>query len=350
MRRGFTLIELVVAVAILALISSFVGAIFSVSVDSHRTATANAEIMQKLRAITDQLNADFAGLRKDGEIFVVWAAVDTDLALGDPDRYIRFDRIMFFANGDFQAYRDGNIRGDVARITYMLANREWGDVEQKPPMIRREERILTRTQHILTSDPELEAWIDPNQLDENGLRNWRNWKEYDRITMQQWKNMLWEDDKKIALSVEGDVDVDGTGWGGGAVIAPGDANSTHMFLCEGVGEFKIQGWYEAEQRWLPEIDDGDFVNLAIDEGQVGAVIYPYPPYGGGVYLGGEFYCEPDTAEGNAKFKELQGLLNEEHFNEIPGLGRALKFTFTLYDSKGIIKEGRTFTHIVYLDD
>jgi hypothetical protein len=27
---------------------------------------------------------------------------------------------------------------------------------------------------------------------------------------------------------------------------------------------------------------------------------------------------------------------------------AFKFTFTLYDSKGIIKEGRTFTHIVYL--
>jgi hypothetical protein len=44
----------------------------------------------------------------------------------------------------------------------------------------------------------------------------------------------------------------------------------------------------------------------------------------------------------------RGLLNEEHFYEIPGLGRALKFTFTLYDSKGVIKEGRTFTHIVYL--
>jgi len=28
--------------------------------------------------------------------------------------------------------------------------------------------------------------------------------------------------------------------------------------------------------------------------------------------------------------------------------KALKFTFTLYDSKRIIKEGRTFTHIVYL--
>jgi hypothetical protein len=29
---------------------------------------------------------------------------------------------------------------------------------------------------------------------------------------------------------------------------------------------------------------------------------------------------------------------------------AFKFTFTLYDSKAIIKQGRTFTHIVYLGD
>jgi hypothetical protein len=30
------------------------------------------------------------------------------------------------------------------------------------------------------------------------------------------------------------------------------------------------------------------------------------------------------------------------------LPKAIKFTFTLYDSKGILKEGRIFTHIVYL--
>jgi hypothetical protein len=29
---------------------------------------------------------------------------------------------------------------------------------------------------------------------------------------------------------------------------------------------------------------------------------------------------------------------------------AFKFTFTLYDSKGVIKEGRTFTHIIYLGE
>jgi len=58
-----------VAMGILVIILSFAGIIFRVSINSHRTAAANAEIMQKLRAITSQLNADFKGLNKDGEIF-----------------------------------------------------------------------------------------------------------------------------------------------------------------------------------------------------------------------------------------------------------------------------------------
>jgi hypothetical protein len=45
----------------------------------------------------------------------------------------------------------------------------------------------------------------------------------------------------------------------------------------------------------------------------------------------------------------RGQIDEANFNSIPGLGRALKFTFTLFDSKGIIKKGMTFTHIVDLD-
>ena len=44
------------------------------------------------------------------------------------------------------------------------------------------------------------------------------------------------------------------------------------------------------------------------------------------------------------------LVDEANFNMIPGLGRALKFTFTLYDSKGIFENGKTFTHIVYLNN
>ncbi|MCJ7778893.1 MAG: prepilin-type N-terminal cleavage/methylation domain-containing protein [Sedimentisphaerales bacterium] len=335
--KAFTLIELVVAVALLALVFLFAGTIFKVSINAYRTAVANAEIMQKLRAITDQLNADFKGLRKDGEIFVVWKA--------EPNSHERFDRIMFFADGDFQSYDTYSgepLHGDVARICYMLANKPppYADIGSVPPERpggqKPEKRILARTQHILTADAQF-AGPPPSSL-----LDWYNWNnifeyEYDMNSLDKWKNVPWVN-KQDMLSVITDVIVDSSPvsdyiWG--TMVDPvNDQNTIRNLLCEGVGEFKVQGWYDAEKRWVPEFDSGDFGGLPAD--RVPGVLYPYPLYGQ-VILGGGFY--------GFYFQEL---LNEAHFNEIPGLGRALKFTFTLYDSKGVIKEGRTFTHIVYL--
>jgi len=39
-----------------------------------------------------------------------------------------------------------------------------------------------------------------------------------------------------------------------------------------------------------------------------------------------------------------------HFAENFTRTRALKFTFTIYDSKGVFPDGKTFTHIVYLNN
>ena len=105
----------------------------------------------------------------------------------------------------------------------------------------------------------------------------------------------------------------------------------------------VQGWYEPYMRWVPKVDpdeDGDPDDSELDlpdPSLLPGLWYPYPPYGF-VSLGGGFV--------NNLYR---GRLNEENFHLIPGLGRALKFTFTLYDSKGVIKGGRTFTHIVYLN-
>ncbi len=127
----------------------------------------------------------------------------------------------------------------------------------------------------------------------------------------------------------------------GSEVDTADPQSIHMLLCEGVGEFKIQGWNDALQQWLPEVDpDGDgYLEdthfYVPDSNNVPGVLYPYPPNG-------------VVAINNIDYPREQ--VDEAHFGAIPGLGRAFKFTFTLFDSKGIIKEGRTFTHIVYLDD
>ncbi len=164
MKKAFTLIELMVAVGILAIVLSFAGVIFNASIKTHRTAIANAEIMRKLRAITDRLDADFAGLRKDGEIFVTWVAKPTALAGDcDLDGFERFDRIMFFSLGDFQSYGTSPkiIRGNLARISYMLASRGTPSDPNKSELQSRAKRILARTQHILTSDPAFPLFFDP---------------------------------------------------------------------------------------------------------------------------------------------------------------------------------------------
>ncbi len=337
--KAFTLIELLVAIGILAVVLSFANVIFKVSIGAYRTAIANAEIMQKLRAITNQLNTDFKGLRKDGEIFVVWvAAQKPNTNPNDPQSYERFDRIIFFADGDFQSYGTNPfIRGNTARICYMLAKR--GDF--KAQVQDRTKRVLARNLHILTADPSLADFPDPNSFSDAQWYVWNNRDEHDKISLEGWKNIAW-DNKKDMLSVMSDITV-GTSTVSeairGVAVEPADANSIHMLLCEGVGEFKIQGWYDAQQRWVPEVD----------------------PDGNGDLADTHFFLnEPNNVPG-VLYNSLRGIINinninysgtqvdEAHFNNIPGLGRALKFTFTLYDSKGIIKKGMIFTHIVYLD-
>ena len=357
--NAFTIIELMVAVGILVVVLSFASVIFKVSINSQRTAMANAEIMQKLRAITDQLNADFRGLDKDGEIFVVWKAepiLDPNYEDNDLDGYERFDCIMFFANGDFQSYPSYEnsidnvlVRGNTARICYSLARRD----NLRPEAQKRNERILARTQHILTDDPNLSNLFEPDSFTDAQWQQWNNFYQYDKISLEQWKFMPYRD-KADTLSVIADVKISYTGdvdavnsnfWG--TFINTEDPNTIHNLLCEGVGEFKIQGWSESFQRWIPEVDpdgDGDLTdtNFYFNSDAVPGVLYPWPLYGG-VSMN---HLDDLGYQNGYPYEEI----DKEHFNMIPGLGKALKFTFTLYDSKGIIKDGRTFTHIVYLDN
>lgn len=370
MKNGFTIIELLVAMGLLVAIMIGSSVVFYMSVDAKRTADATAEITQKLHAITSQLNADLRGLRADGEIVMVWAPEEVaDIYQPDDhdgDGYVRFDRLMFFADGDFQSYKqwfvgtdtndDGFVDpgevvkekvlvGNVARVCYMIAKDKNDMLAQaKPP----EKRILARTQHILTSesiaidtdddgvldywsdfpDPTTFAVPDPDP-DTNAYDN--DVFEYDTKTIQEWLNFT-TIDKENMLSVVigmkviipiptiiiayGKMPDGSTITDGGAIADGAEPDSIHTLFCEGVGEFKVQIWSEAFGRWYPEISGGDFIlsDIAKD-------IYP-----GLLYQG--------TGD----------------VTVFPGPGRAVKFTFTLYDSLGIFKEGKTFTHIVYLDN
>lgn len=360
MRKAFTLMELVVALAIMALVLSFAGVIFRVSIGSYRQAVANAEIMQKLRVITDQLDADFRSLRKDAEIFVVWSAKPDPAYVGanpkSSEAFERLDRIMLFTTGDFHTYGASGERGNVARVCYTLArgpsaspaDPNWPDM-QKPRA-----RVLARTEHILippapgstdqpldTSDFTTEQWLA-----------WNSGQEVDRISLEEWKRIPWAEKFNI-LSVIGDITVRATVDGAemesttadearGVLIDPAQPDSIHSLFCRGVGQFMVQGWNDAERRWIPEVnpneddslEDSDFLLTSDNEID--------PDHDPGLwYPRGGSNLDPNLP---------RDLIDEAHFNEIRGLGRALKFTFTLYDSRRLIKDGRTFTHIVYLDN
>jgi prepilin-type N-terminal cleavage/methylation domain-containing protein len=284
--KAFTLIELVVAVALLAMVFLFAGTIFKVCINSYRTAVANAEIIQKLRAITDQLNADFKGFRKDAPVVVAFTATGSD-----PNE-IRSDRILFFSDGDFQSTRqydsggsDKTVVGNVARIYY-------GQSVNPDPNTKNTEDfrevILARKLQILTADDTL-ADTDPNVPND--------FNEYTKKSLSEWK----------LVEIPSDLD-ELSGWIGRPDVHIDLDDPVRMenimpaFMAKGVHNFKIQ--------LMESIDPG------------GSIVW---------------------------WPTNQQIRNDIGYGGV-GYPPAFKFTFTLYDSKGVIKEGRTFTHIVYLGE
>ncbi|MHC4479042.1 MAG: pilus assembly FimT family protein [Planctomycetota bacterium] len=274
MRKGYTLVELVVAVAILAIVASFAGAIFKVGIESHRMAEANAEIMQKLRAITDQLNSDFRGARDE---------IMGSIGFNTDGSGVRADTIVFFANGDFQSrrqYAGRTVRGNVAAIFYGQADDLWPAVDPNMDPLTGEPRqkILTRRQTILTSDP------DPALVEDSDL-----WGEYYLTSLSELRAELRaERFDPNTLLLRRPLDVE---------------NLTEVevvdFMARGVDDFTIE-WTD-----------------------------------GSMDIKGNIVWGPQE-------------VSKAAFDDNPVV-RALKFSFTLYDSKGIIEGGRRFTHIVYLD-
>ena len=314
--KGFTLLELVVAIGILAMVVFFVGAIFKAAIGSYRTASAQAEIMQKLRAIAQQLDNDFRGRCREAHM-IVWFEVPSD-------SNDRFDQIMFFADGDFQSVQtydaDGNyphyqipqptgspVVGNVARIQYGQANlysptagRYLSPNEQvfennPDRFFNKKSRTLARRQHILTADPNIFPWPDSadsgnfiNSFEPNRNDDY----EHDTNSLSQWEVLfqtlfpVYQDHiTDICFHYRPRINYKGS-------------TGLHMLMAEGVSNLMIQ--------------------LTVDD-----------------------------ANGVSWQPENDAIRN----STLPVFSwRAMKFTFTLYDSRGIFKDGQTFTHIVYLGD
>jgi len=357
-KKAFTLIELVTAVALLALVLMFSGIIFKVSIESYRTASANVEIMQKLRVITEQLNADFKGLQKDTPL-MVWFQQDP----ADPNQ--RYDQIMFFAVGDFQSTQlySGNpavpsasgvpVRGNVARIYYSQAvsldRRD--NIIKEPYGLPAIARVLSRRQHILTADPSVDNWPDTGNVaatfddDDAAVPAYKKNEiyEHDRLSLAHWKTLH----RNVY-----DTSILSTCFGQRAWVDVRDRNTFHKLMCEGVGSFAVQLAYQdnLSLRWFPSNDpngDNSYSHFALVQAD-GFPAVPDPRYAGFQAFGMLFNI-PEAFQIN-----YWGAAHLMRFNPVKKFPvgfypRALKFTFTLYDSKNVIKGGRPFTHIVYLD-
>jgi len=268
----------------------FASMIFRVSIDGYRTAGANAEIMQKLRAITDQLSADFKSLQKDGYLLLHSDELYREEFANSPSSaYFRADRIYYFSTGDFQSWFDSNIRSNIARVYF------GHDESSFDPNSVVSEWRLARDVMLLTpgnSSP-------PDDCNDVSFAECK----------VDLEDVLEDPNKVLSSGVEIDIG--------------NDPNEVRRLMCQNAGEMRIE-WtdgsigIDGELEWWglgnPIRDVNSTFANAIDESSG-------PPY------------EVEWNLGNSAYWPS-----------------ALKFTFTLYDSKGILEGGRKFTHIVYLEE
>lgn len=383
MKKAFTIAELLVAVALMAVVLTGSGYIFKVALDAQRTANATTEIMRNLRGITDQIDSDFKGVCNDAPL-AIWFQRDVGGA-GEPNR---FDEIMFFASGDFSSYQSAYgtngksiLKGEAARIWYGQA--DTNDPQNKPvpvtlmtrpSMLRPAARVLARNQHILIS------FVNPSQSSTDPYPNWplTAWPistanfnfgqlvngrpaneeyEYDKFSIAQWKrinpdstNTIFQNN--IVPNCLGDSPSPDSVRPNINPVLP---KTYQNLVCKGVASFAVQWgyWYDSssvtpgirELRWWPE--SSHFNDATMLNGNAFGVFFnvlkvPVTAPPACFTSNGENWYMPSQI-----LYDAGDPVNLARFGPFP---TALKFTIKL-DSKTLIKGKpleRTFTHIVYL--
>ncbi|MBA7692001.1 hypothetical protein ES703_100557 [subsurface metagenome] len=282
---------------------------------------------------------------------------------------------MFFPVGDFQSTQlyapdpmlgakvpaptGEPVRGNLARIYYGQAgvNRTrpvsfkfpWKQINKK--------RVLARSQHILTADPDIFHWFaDFNNFNDveifygKYLNN--DFYEHDRLSLSEWKAVgqadYWNQIIPACFDVRPLFDIY-------------DPNTFHKLMSESVGSFAVQWAYwdpgpdlsiplDDRYRWFPS-DDPDGLAAPIDDSH----FLPMDPVPRRKTEFGVSFNTPGIRRrgwhriegGSVQYRSVPPIIMEFPPDFYP---KALKFTFRLYDSKGIIEKGRRFTHIVYIGD
>ena len=176
--RGFTLVELMIAVAVLVVIIVATSKIFSTAGKVTSLGQATADVLQETTAIERQIRSDFERLAPNGVFAIRCVSIrnDINVPLGPllnpalpENAMIRADQLLFFTNGvqSIQTYRQGSGsnhkgQGTAARVYYGHAFQlpEASAVNTGPP------------EYVLAHDPDVE---DPP------MTPW-HWGQYDMVT------------------------------------------------------------------------------------------------------------------------------------------------------------------------
>ena len=132
--RGFTLVELMIAVAVLVVIIIATSKIFGTAGKVTSLGQATADVLQETTAIERQIRSDFERLAQDGVFAIRCVSVrnDVNVPIGPllnpalpEDAMIRSDQLLFFTNAvqSIQTYRQGSGsshkgQGTAARVYY----------------------------------------------------------------------------------------------------------------------------------------------------------------------------------------------------------------------------------------
>ncbi len=326
MRKGFTIIELLVAVGVLGLLVAFSGYIFEVSIDSQRTAGANTEIMDKLRVICDQLNADFGEIRTDGYLVLQSRVLDREEYKNEPNLF-HDDKLYYFSTGDYQSWFDERYESNTARIYFGHDSNSIYDNDYKG-----KGRNAYVSEWSLARDVML---IAP------GLGDVNDWTGYSFSQIQSFPENGVGSIKEDAISMFNNNNPQRV-----RIDIAKYANDVRRLMCENVGEIKIEWTYRTPGN-----------NQAIYKDPIDNRIYRVAWFGfdmmcknGSTDLPGSL---KPTINGNGSYSGIE--ISDDPYRAIwrPNVPqnlwpKALRFTFTIYDSNGVIRGGRRFTHIVVL--
>lgn len=100
-RRGFTLMELMVAVSLLMLMILAIARIFRDASRAVSMSQASLEMFSNVRAVQEQIASDISGLDRNTFLVIRSKYDPTDLIRSGPLKARRWDQLAFVANGTF---------------------------------------------------------------------------------------------------------------------------------------------------------------------------------------------------------------------------------------------------------